>query len=53
MLPSKMGVDDVTQFSNNNKRGCSCDLPGNNQGIWSQPSEEVASNLSRSVALLV
>jgi hypothetical protein len=29
------------------------DLPGNNQGILSQLNEEVASNLSRSVVLLV
>jgi hypothetical protein len=28
-------------------------LPGNNQGIWSQLSEEVASNLSRSFVSLV
>ena len=53
MLASKRGADDTTQFSNKNKRSCSYELPGNNQGIWSQLSEEVASNLSRSVVLLI
>lgn len=53
MLASKRGADGITQFSIKNKRSCSYDLPGNNQGILSQLSEEVASNLARSVVLLV
>ena len=53
MLASKRGAEGIAQFSNKNKRSCSYDLPGNNQGIWSQLSEEVASNLSRSVVFLV
>lgn len=53
MLANKRGVDDITQFSNKNKRTSGFDLPGNNQGILSQLNEEVASNLSRSVVLLV
>jgi hypothetical protein len=55
MLASKRGADDITQFSNKNKRTCGYDLPASNnhQGIWSPLNEEVASNLSRSVVLIV
>ncbi|XP_062199731.1 uncharacterized protein LOC133902148 isoform X2 [Phragmites australis] len=67
MLARKRGADDLTRFSNENKRTCSgggetteslisgdlcsCDWDSN-QGVRSELSEEVASNLSKCVVSL-